>query len=104
MTKAITTGAAASALPFVLDGFSIQAFSASPFLASLAALGQTNRVLVIVVLDGGNDGLNTVIPFENASYYNYRPTIGIKKSDVLKITSTIGLHPALSPFDFLYKY
>ena len=42
--------------------------------------------LVIVQLSGGNDGLNTVIPYRNDAYYKNRPTIGIPKQDVLRLT------------------
>lgn len=58
-----------------------------------------DRVLVVVQLSGGNDGLNTVIPFGNDLYYKNRPGLGIKDTDVLKIDGAdgVGLHPSLAP-------
>ncbi|MEM7627314.1 MAG: DUF1501 domain-containing protein [Planctomycetota bacterium] len=58
-----------------------------------------DRVLVVVQLSGGNDGLNTVIPFGNNLYYKNRPSLGIKEDQVLTIDGVdgVGLHPALAP-------
>ena len=61
-----------------------------------------NRVLVILQLSGGNDGLNTVIPYRNDIYYKSRPGIGIEKSKILSLTDEVGLHPALSGLKELY--
>ena len=54
-------------------------------------------ILVVLQLSGGNDGLNTVIPFGNDLYYKARPTIGIPKGSTLKLNDQIGLHPSLAP-------
>ena len=51
---------------------------------ALALEASKETILVVVQLTGGNDGLNTVVPFANDSYYNLRPTIGIKNGDVKK--------------------
>ena len=56
-----------------------------------------NRILVILNLGGGNDGLNTIIPFEDDEYYNLRPTIAIPQNELITITDTLGLHPAMAP-------
>ncbi|WOD45141.1 DUF1501 domain-containing protein [Hwangdonia lutea] len=58
--------------------------------------------LVIIQLSGGNDGLNTVIPFRNDLYYKNRPTLGISKSNTIKINDDVGLHPSLKPLKQLY--
>ncbi|MDO5969353.1 DUF1501 domain-containing protein [Flavivirga aquimarina] len=58
--------------------------------------------LVIVQLSGGNDGLNTVIPYRNDIYYKERPTIALSKTDVIKLNDDIGLHPSLLPLKRLY--
>jgi len=61
-----------------------------------------NKVLVVLQLSGGNDGLNTVIPVRNDIYYSARPKLGIKKEDALLLTDEAGLNPALTAFKDLY--
>jgi uncharacterized protein (DUF1501 family) len=61
-----------------------------------------NKVVVILQLSGGNDGLNTVIPVRNDIYYRSRPRLGIKKEKALSLTDEVGLHPALPAFKELY--
>ncbi len=62
-----------------------------------------DTVVVVCQLLGGNDGLNTVIPYTNNLYYSLRPTIGIPDGKVLKISPDIGLHPALAGLSDLYR-
>ncbi len=57
--------------------------------------------LVIIQLSGGNDGLNTVIPYTNDFYFNARPSLAIKRG-VIKLNDNIGLHPSLLPLKELY--
>ena len=61
-----------------------------------------NKVLVVLQLSGGNDGLNTIVPFRNDLYYKARPRIGIRKEQALALTDEVGLHPALTAFKKLY--
>jgi len=61
-----------------------------------------NKVVVILQLSGGNDGLNTVIPIRNDIYYRSRPRLGIEKTKALSLTDEVGLHPALTGFKELY--
>ncbi|TMI72937.1 MAG: DUF1501 domain-containing protein [Bacteroidetes bacterium] len=61
-----------------------------------------NKVVVILQLSGGNDGLNTVIPVRNDIYYRSRPRLGIEKTKALLLTDEVGLHPALGSFKELY--
>src|SRR5579871_2737329 len=68
-----------------------------------ARADRTDRVLVVVELAGGNDGLNTLVPFENALYYKNRPTLGIPKGEVVKLSDQVGLPPCLAPMGELYK-
>ena len=60
------------------------------------------RTLVIVTLYGGNDGLNTVIPYADAAYHKARPELAYKDSEVLKLDGTTGLNPALKGFHRLF--
>ncbi|MDF2176890.1 DUF1501 domain-containing protein [Aliiglaciecola sp. CAU 1673] len=53
--------------------------------------------LILVQLGGGNDSLNTFVPFTDASYYQARPNLAIAKEQVLAITNSLGLHPAMAP-------
>ena len=61
-----------------------------------------NKVVVILQLSGGNDGLNTVIPVRNDLYYKARPRLGITKDKALSLTYEVGLNPALTAFKELY--
>ena len=61
-----------------------------------------NKVVVILQLSGGNDGLNTVIPVRNDLYYKARPRLGITKDKALMLTDEVGLNPALIGFKELY--
>jgi uncharacterized protein (DUF1501 family) len=53
------------------------------------------RVLVVVQLDGGNDGLNTIVPYRDDEYRKRRPNLAIPASDVKRIDDHVGLHPSL---------
>lgn len=65
-------------------------------------LPKGNRVLVVLQMSGGNDGLNTVIPFTNDIYYKSRPAIGLQKDKILTLTDEAGIHPELLFFKSLY--
>src|SRR5258708_32031178 len=68
------------------------------FLARTAQAAEPGKDTVLVVLEmtGGNDGLNTVIPFADERYYKFRPTLGIKKNELRKVNDSVGLHPRLA--------
>jgi len=87
----LTTAAASSVMTF---GGTVPAF-----LRQAAAEGRDDgRILVVVEMAGGNDGLNTVVPYDNDAYRKARPKLAIPKSDVLTIKDGLGLNPALSGF------
>jgi uncharacterized protein (DUF1501 family) len=54
-------------------------------------------VLAVLSLSGGNDGLNTVIPYTNPLYRDYRPTLAIPEDQVIRLNDQLGLHPAMGP-------
>jgi len=54
-------------------------------------------VLAVISLSGGNDGMNTVIPYNNPRYRDYRPTLGIAENLIIPITDQLALHPAMAP-------
>lgn len=58
--------------------------------------------LVIIHLDGGNDGLNTIIPYRNDVYYRQRPKLAIERNKVLQVSDNLGFHPSLSALRSLY--
>ena len=60
-------------------------------------------VLVVLQLTGGNDYFNTVIPYNDANYYDNRPTLQIPEDRVLKLDDEIGLHPAMGPMKEMYE-
>ncbi len=61
------------------------------------------RILVVIELSGGNDGLNTVVPFGDAAYYRARPKLGIAEPDVIKVANGFGFHPSMIGYERLYK-
>ena len=59
-------------------------------------------VLVVVQLSGGNDFMNTVIPYTNPVYHDSRPTVRISEDQVLPLDDTLGFHPNFGPVKELY--
>ncbi|HEV7300277.1 MAG TPA: DUF1501 domain-containing protein [Tepidisphaeraceae bacterium] len=66
------------------------------------ASGKDGKILVVVQLSGGNDGLNSVVPYADDAYYRARPAIGIAAKDTLRINDYIGLNPTLTPLQKMY--
>lgn len=67
----------------------------APNLAAAVGTTPYQRLLILVELKGGNDGLNTVVPFADPDYYSLRPRIGVKRDEVLQISERLGFHPSL---------
>ena len=88
----------AGTVSMALGDIPLKAF-ARPFLNAAA---QNGKVLVLIQLSGGNDGLNTVIPYQDRVYYDVRPSIRISENQVVRLTNSIGLHPSLEPLKKLY--
>ncbi|AOZ49698.1 DUF1501 domain-containing protein [Chromobacterium vaccinii] len=74
-----------------------------PNLSWALAPAGYKRLLVLVELKGGNDGLNTVVPYGSADYYRLRPGIAVAREQVLQINGDIGLHPSLAPLMPLWQ-
>ena len=95
-----------SALTWTVPAFLADTFSAlqaqAADSATQIATGKDATILVVLQMAGGNDGINTVVPYANDFYLKARPRIGLKADDVLKLSDDIGLHPALKGFKDLY--
>ena len=91
-----------------VSGLSVVATADNLFAQALAQTtlpglpGTSDRVFVVINLQGGNDGLNTVVPHGMQQYYRFRPTLGIGQNDVLRINDQIGLNPALRSLKTMY--
>lgn len=93
--------------PVALGGYSARAYGQSQFLNALGSVADANdRVLVLIQLNGGNDGLNMVLPLDQMSVYNnIRSNIAIQESKALKLTNTLvtALHPAMTGMRDLFN-
>jgi uncharacterized protein (DUF1501 family) len=94
---------AAGATGLLAFGSSIPAFLARSAAALEAGQPSREPVLVVIQLSGGNDGLNTVVPYLDDAYHRSRPTLRIAPDQVLKLDSGLGLHPAMPAFRKLYQ-
>lgn len=65
-------------------------------------LTTNDKIFIVVQLSGGNDGLNTVVPYRNDKYYELRPDLAIPKPDVLSLTDELGFNPSLADLRPLY--
>jgi uncharacterized protein (DUF1501 family) len=102
--KTTSTGAV---IPAVIGGFSLKAFGEdSPLNTLLANSTETDHVLVVVQLNGGNDGLNTVLSKDNYSaYFNARNNIAIPEAKILSLNNftKTGLHPSMTGAQTLFN-
>src|SRR6266404_5842808 len=94
------------AVTWTVPSFLAQTFSAlhaeAADRATQPVMGKDSRILVVLQMAGGNDGLNTVVPYSNDYYAKARPGLGLAAKDVLKINDDFGLHPSLAGFKDLY--
>ena len=78
--------------------------SALSRVAEAAAMAEANgKILVILELSGGNDGLNTVVPYADDAYYQHRPEIGLPKNQLRILDDHFGLNPGMAGFERLFK-
>ena len=71
--------------------------------AADGSVKHANRIMVVVELMGGNDGLNTVVPHASDEYYKARPNVAIKQDDVIKLNDEFGFHSGCTGFESLFK-
>jgi uncharacterized protein (DUF1501 family) len=106
LKQGLKLGIAANALPLMVGGLPISVLGRSPLRSALQSQSaNNNNVLVVIQLQGGNDGLNTVIPYQNPLYdptskTTLRPTLGISASaltnTILKDHNSLAFHPSLA--------
>jgi uncharacterized protein (DUF1501 family) len=103
--RGLTLASTAITIPAFLQHSATALAQAVPVGVSPAS-ASSGRILVVVQLAGGNDGLNTVIPFGDRVYYKARPGIAVPEKEVLRLTKDspkgIGLHPRMTPFRELH--
>jgi uncharacterized protein (DUF1501 family) len=95
-------GALTATVPSFLAATFDQLHAAEAGKATQATTGKDAPILVVVQLAGGNDGLNTLVPFGDDHYHRARPKLGLKANQVLKLDDQLGLHPALAGFKALH--
>ena len=96
----------AAAGPLILNGIALRTIASPLMMSALNCDDHQDRVLVLINLSGGNDGLNTVVPLDQLDTYNsLRPNIALAESDILNLDSNyqVGLHPSLAPFKSMYE-
>ena len=94
--------AAAWSLPVFLQKTFLALDAQAADVATQYATGKDGTILVVLQLAGGNDGLNTVIPWADDAYYKARQVIGVKADNVLKVNDYMGLNPKLAGLKSLY--
>ncbi|MFM7156808.1 MAG: DUF1501 domain-containing protein, partial [Bacteroidota bacterium] len=95
---------ASAVAPIMLNGYSVHAFQDHQMFSPLELADCDERILVLVQLNGGNDGLNTVIPLDQYGLYqSARKNIAVQEQSVLKLTDSTGLHPQMQAFQTMFK-
>jgi uncharacterized protein (DUF1501 family) len=102
--RSLTFASASLTVPAFLQRSAFAMAQPAPGLGSIPGINE-DRILVVLQLSGGNDGLNTVVPFGFDQYYRVRPGIGINANAALKLSKSdgVGLHPALTGLHDLHE-
>lgn len=82
---------------FLGASVAVLALPRSALAQAAAPLAGYGKLLILVELKGGNDGLNTVVPYADAAYQGLRPRLALPRDQVLQLNQATGLHPALKP-------
>ncbi len=103
LNKGLTIVAAGATAPMFLTRTALALNN--PWDQSLTAAAATRSdgpILVVVQMGGGNDGLNTVVPFSRDEYYRARPKLAVPQHSVLRVNGELGFHPGLKPLKALF--
>ncbi len=85
-----------------MAGMLAPTFLAQTVAAAPSSLAGGKKALVVVQMTGGNDGLNTLVPYADGAYYKARPTLGLKDDGIIKLNDQLALHASLKDFKTMY--
>jgi len=102
LQKGLTMLAVGATVPTFLDQTVLAIANPLDTRLTQAASGKDGKILVVVQLAGGNDGLNTVIPYADDAYQSARRTLAVGGTEVLKVNDYLGLHPNLAPLKKIF--
>src|SRR5207302_3928543 len=103
LRKGLTIVAAGATAPMFLTRTALALNNAWDQSLTASAAGRADGPgLVVVQLGGGNDGLNTVVPYAHDDYYRARPRLALRRESVLRVPDDVGFHPGLAPHKALY--
>jgi len=102
LRTSVLGGALASTVPLFLEKTFLTLDSMAAATTGQYPTGKDGTILVVLQLAGGNDGINTLVPFADDAYYKARPKIGLPAAQILKINDYAGLHPRLTGIHDLY--
>lgn len=93
------------AAPVLINGMRVRALASGHGPGAAGLLAADGRVLVVIQLQGGNDGLNTVIPVDDDKYHEYRPTVKIEKADALPLDGVplLRMHPKMTGMQRMFN-
>src|SRR4051794_8693585 len=94
LRKGLTVAAVGATVPSFLTrtAYALNNPADIPLVSSRPGIPD-DRILVVLQMAGGNDGLNTLVPYGNDEYYRARPTLAIPRGDLLRVNAEIGMHP-----------
>ena len=102
LRQALVSSAGVASVPLLFGGIPVHAGTHRSIRTRM--LEENDNVLVVIQMFGGNDGLNTFVPYTNPKYYQNRPTIGIPPTQALKIANpTMGFHPGMTGMRDLFE-
>ncbi|MBN9390505.1 MAG: DUF1501 domain-containing protein [Chloroflexi bacterium] len=85
-----------------MAGVMAPTFLAATVAAAPASLAAGKKALVVVQMTGGNDGLNTLVPYADSAYHTARPTLGLKDDGIIKLNDQLALHASLKELKTMY--
>ena len=103
MRRGLALLAAAPTLPSFLNSTALALEHQADGALTQQPSGKDGKILVVLQLSGGNDGLNTLVPYADDAYHRARPTLGVDPTTVHTLNDYVGLHPNLLPLTKLFE-